>query len=145
MKQVVEGNMFIVPNASEAIGSFSQPEWQMEKLRRLLGLKVNYEEKVVQVWMYDQVCDNWNDQFGGFQKTAEVDFNSDIVSPTTNERLLGYFPRYIPAKLLEDKKEGDVVEFDCPEYGVKIKLTCKQMESRYRRFGKFEEVFQYVL
>lgn len=141
MKQVVEGNMFIVPNASEAIGSFCEPEWQMEKLRRLLGLKVNYEEKVVQLWMCSEKCDNWGDQFGGFQSELGV----ELEDHTRENRLLGYFPKYVPAKLLENKKEGDVVEFDCPEYNVKIKLTCKQLDYRYRRFGKFEEVFQYVL
>ena len=49
--QVVEGHVFIVPNQVTKLEDFAEPEWLMEKLRRLTGLKANYEDEVIQVWV----------------------------------------------------------------------------------------------
>jgi hypothetical protein len=47
-----------------------------------------------------------------------------------------------PAFLFKDKCEGDVVEFTL--CGVSFKVTLKQCEYRYARFGKFEDAFRHV-
>jgi hypothetical protein len=113
------------------------------RLSRLAGIELKDEDEMVQVWIISSKCDNWSDTFGGFQ---EVIGNDEWEDHEEGKKALitGYFPNYIPKRLIEGKKEGDKIELTCPEYGVKITLTCRQLKYRYSRFGKFEEVLNQV-
>ncbi len=150
MKKVVEGDVFVIPNSSEKLDSFCEPEWLMEKLRRNAGIYANYSDMMVELWICSSQCDNWADTPGGFQKEAEIKFNEEgKIGLTRNQRVIGYFPKHFPASVVEGKKEGDVIELDNPEYGVKIKLTCRQLNYRYKNIPKknsrFEDTLNFVL
>ncbi len=136
--QVVEGHVFIVPNQVTKLEDFAEPEWLMEKLRRLTGLKVNYEDEVIQVWVVSERCDNWSDTFAGFQACCGME---EFDSKTRDQRLMGYFPKYFPVKLFDKKMEGDEISLYCKEYDITIKLICDQLGYRYNRFGRFEDVY----
>lgn len=140
MKQqtVVEGFAFIIPNQVTKLEEFSEPEWQMEKLRRLCGIKANYGDRMIQIWVGSVECDNWNSSYCGFQKILGME---ELNERTRDNRLVGYFPQYFPVQIFDKKMEGDVITFECEEYNVTIKLTCKQLGYRYERFGRFEEVY----
>lgn len=145
-KKVIKGDVFIIPNYARELRVFSK-DWLKERLSRLAGIEfVRDDEKMIQLWITSDKCENWN-HFAGFQKTLGIrkeDFRNNYQDPE-ERRLLGYFPNYFPSRIFEGKNEGDTVKIDCPEYDVIIKLTCKQLDYRYRDFGRFEEAFKYIL
>ena len=149
-KTEVMGDVFIIPNAVEKLSNFCEPEWIREKCEKMLGVTAEPEDEMLQIWAVSKEKNiDWK-RFGGFQKEIEEKFPTLVESwKRTKEeqreyRLLGYFPEFVPKRIFEGKKEGDIVEFTCPEYGVKIILTCNQLSYRYSRFGRFEEVFEKV-
>ena len=149
-KTVVKGDVFIIPNTAEIFSNFSSPEWQAEKLSRLVGIKPQDDDRMVEVWITSPEVDNWQDNFAGFQKEIGLftDENQEVEWEMENgseSRLLGYFPKYFPAKVFAGKNEGDKVTFYCPEYDVNVVLTCKQQDYRYASFGNFEDVLRSVL
>ena len=146
MEKIVKGDIFIIPNAAEKIKSFDpvSSNWVREKLKKQLGIEIQPEEKLIQVWIKSPESDNWGDAYGGFQKTANVPFDEEDES--RENKLMGYFTPFLPLRYLQNKKEGDTIELTSPAYGgVKIELTCKQIGNRYERFGRFEEALEFVL
>ena len=151
-KKVVRGDVFIIPNVCDQFMCFSpdSQEWIKEKHKRLTGIEPKDEDSMVQVWITSDQCDNWQDRFAGFQKMIGLlkTGEDEIIwedKRGREARLLGYFPGYFPSRIFKGKKEGDIVKIGCPEYDVIIELTCKQLDYRYRDFGRFEEAFKYVL
>lgn len=137
--QVVVGHAFIVPNQVTRLErDFTDPEWQMEKLRRLCGIKASYSDRLIQIWITSENTDNWSDNFGGFQKEIG---KGEPDHKTRDGRLIGYFPKFFPVEVFDKKMEGDEVTLECPEYDITIKLICKQLDYRYKSFGRFEEVY----
>jgi hypothetical protein len=149
--KVVRGDVFIIPNIADVFNSFiSSIDWMKEKSKRLIGIEPMDEDMMVNVWITSDTVDNWQDNFAGFQR--EIGLINDEAEEVLWEekkgreaRLLGYFPKYIPARVFAGKKEGDEINFHCPEYDVDIILTCRQRNYRYASFGNFEDVYSYVL
>ena len=129
-----EGDVFIVPNGLlEVTDKHLDPNgiWDASEVAMFQGHK---DELFVQVWMSNSDCDNWSDHF--------------------------YDVRYghLPISLFDGKEEGDAIEFEAlttswkgsrknrptPEKCM-VKLTLKQLDYRYRRFGKFEDVLARLL
>ena len=113
----------------------------------MTGINPQKEDNMIQVWITSENCDNWNDRFGGFQVNV-LGQNKEYwsrINETKEDRLLGYFPRLYPSQIFEGKHEGDKVMLHCPEYNVDIELTCNQLDYRYGKFGRFEEVFGQVV
>ena len=149
-KKIIKGDVFIIPNCASKMADFPEhtQDWFKEKLSRLTGINIVEDEKMIQLWITSNNCDNWQDCFAGFQKAIGLikdEAEEDLWEKRGREaRLLGYFPGYFPSKIFEGKNEGDIVTLDCPEYNVVIELTCRQLDYRYRDFGRFEEAFQFV-
>lgn len=149
-KSVVKGDVFIIPNVAETFENFNSPEWVKEKMNRLIGIEPQDDEKMVEIWITSLGVDNWQCNFAGFQREIGL-FNSEAEEVEWENRMgrearvLGYFPQYIPASIFAGKKEGDEINFHCPEYGVDIILTCRQRDYRYASFGNFEDVLRNVL
>lgn len=141
-KRIVNGEVFIIPIQAGTLRDLCSPEWEKEKINRFTGLEVQNDEKLIQVWVTGPKCDNWSDTFNGFQKEAGV---RELERGEKDDCLLGYFPLYLPSRIFEGKHEEDSVEFYCPEYGVRINLTCHQTNHRYRFVGRFEEAYKKVL
>jgi hypothetical protein len=149
IKKLVKGDIFIIPNIAKRFISFIDSNWMKERSRRLIGVEPVDDDMMVAVWITSSMVDNWQDNFAGFQtmvgllETDDDEIKWEENSP--DARLLGYFPKYIPANILAGKKEGDEITFHCDEYDVDIVLTCKQRGYRYASFGNFEDVLRYVL
>jgi len=145
-KTIVKGDIFIIPNMA-GTGKDLLPiaaKSMKEKWSRLMGIELKDEnEKLIEVWVTSEVCNNWSCTYGGFQKHIGVEL-SDHNEKDENSFLVGYFPRLLPISVLKWKKEGDVLKFHCPEYNVDIELTCNQLGYRYSRLGKFEKVLRLV-
>ena len=92
----------------------------------------------VQIWVTDDNNDN-------LTSSMPDEIRKELFGKTYEE--IGYnkcFTGFVPAKLLEGKKEGDIVTFTFPT-GVQVSCELCQLGYRYRRFGKFEEALDYVL
>jgi len=149
MNTTVKGHVFIVPNIAETFKSYPEDsqDWLTQRISRMTGINPKKEDKMLQVWITSKECDNWNDHFGGFQVNV-LGQNKEYwsrINETKEDRLLGYFPRLYPSQIFEGKHEGDKVMLHCPEYDVDIELTCNQLDYRYGKFGRFEEVFGQVV
>ena len=147
---VVKGDIFIIPNIAGKFEDFCSSDWVAERLVRLVGIKPQGDDKMVEVWITSPEIDNWQCNFAGFQRMIglikdEAEEELWEKEKGCEARLLGYFPRYIPASVFAGKKEGDEINFHCPEYDVDIILTCRQSGYRYASFGNFEDVLRNVL
>jgi hypothetical protein len=151
-------DMFIVPNSSITIEKMllrKQYEGWLSRLMEVNGLELSNNECLIDVWMVSNSTtgdtnlesDNLRDH--GF----EVDGKRACIGSA-----------YFPKRLIESKKEGDVIEINLPitypEYQrdentgklincseddvIAISLKLNQKDYRYRRFGNFEEVLEKV-
>ena len=122
---MIIGDMFIVPNMPEDILfqiNESLPSMAADYIKRienLTGKKVDIKESMVQIWVTSPDSDNWTDH----------------GHPELKER----FTKYLPASVLKDVKEGDVLHFNLEN--KQIELKANQLGYRYARFGKFEDVY----
>lgn len=143
----VKGDMFVIPNPAGKFGEFitSTRKTMKDRLRRLVGIdNVVDEDVMIEVWMTSDVCDNWASQYGGLQRHLGIELN-EREKRTEDDYTIGYFPKFLPLKVLEGKKEGDVLRLHCPEYNVDILLTLNQHGYRYKRYGNFESAVADVL
>ena len=125
----VAARMFIIPNRCVTIDmSISYIESTVKshnkKVERL-GLHKNFKLKdgdiPVQIWVYDHESENWSCH--GLPKYLDES---------------KHFLNFIPFRLLEGIKEGDIFTFDM--LGKHIAIRASQLKSRYKGFGAFEEV-----
>ena len=136
----MENNMtkcFIVPNACGTSKDFfmDSQKKMAQDFFELNGKEFDEKEKLIQVWIHNERCDNMIDHY--FQV------------PGTN--LSGQCFGYIPESFLKDIKEGDVKELIIPGHTYdesgkhaaarfKMKIKFQQKGYRYERFGNFEDV-----
>ena len=123
---MITEDMFIIPNMPEDILfqiKESLPEMAdnyIKRIENLIGNPVDIKESMVQIWVTSPDSDNWTDN----------------GHPELKER----FTKYLPASVLKDVKEGDVLHFNLENKQVELKAN--QLGYRYARFGKFEEVYE---
>lgn len=126
--KVYNVNMFIIPSKGFKVGKFPLniiAESTRRRVKLYLGIDVSDDDTMVQIWTHSKECDNWAD-------------HSDC--PIMQGR--NFFPNYLPKRLFEGKKEGDVIELTTP-YG-KIIATLKQRGFRYEMLGNFEDAIEKV-
>ena len=139
------GDIFIIPNHGGAVSGYWLESTRREiiEIAKLNGLEdFNETCNAFEVWISsdDLSTENLNCHGGRF--------GNDRIECRCS---------LLPAVLFENVKEGDSIEINLPaaicsrdehepeDIIVKITLTAKQLEYRYRSFGRFEEVFQKVL
>jgi hypothetical protein len=151
-----EGFCFVIPNKiSELLANDSFPFWnnletfklfhfdfefppeEMVEVKNKDGTPHKMAKHSVQIWWTDgeeeslppgtKYSENWSDH------GVEID--------GTWHRG-GWFPSYVPAYLFAGKKEGDTVEFEYDN--IKFKVVLRQLAYRYKRFGPFEDAFNYA-
>jgi hypothetical protein len=128
-KQVISGNVFIIPNM--LFKPSSESEFHVEQFNRstkpriekVVGRSVSEDEVYVQVWAYDP-----NDN------------NSNWADHSWPGKEITRFPQYLPLKELEGLKEGETIVLNSENF--EISLTANQLGTRYRSFGRFEEVLK---
>ena len=104
-----------------------------------LGTKFDIDnDAMVQIWITDDDHDNLTAHMGD-------DVRKELYGKTYDEyKYNKCIPGYCPARLLENKKEGDHVTFTFPT-GVTVECELCQLGYRYRRWGRFEEAFNHVV
>lgn len=128
-KQIISGNVFIIPNMlfkPSSEGEFHVEFFKkstQEKIEKIVGREVSEDEVYVQVWAFTpgESNSNWSDHFWP---------GEEITS----------FPNYLPYKELENLKEGETITLESENF--KISLTADQLGTRYRSFGRFEDVLK---
>lgn len=128
-KQVISGNIFIIPNmlfkpSSESEFHVDQFNRSMKpRIEKIVGREVSENEVYVQVWAFDPNDNdsNWSDHSWPGEEITR-------------------FPHYLPYKELEGLKEGEKITLESESF--KVSLTADQLGTRYRRFGRFEEVLK---
>ncbi len=145
----VNATMFIVPNPAGIVGKLKQFKEALAEFAELNEIQFDPDkDRCVEVWMYNEL-DHDSDNFNSIGFT--VSDNGVTYQCTAKSGLCGF----LPASLLEGKKEGDVIQITIPGYyrihgsvsspvlfSFNVKL--QQHESRYARFGNFEDAFEYV-
>ena len=142
------------PNAEklalQAIVSYKLSEYSLEKadsvrkeMKKFFGGDVKDDEELIQVWVYGSGSENWSCHGWPGQLHKEKRW-SDLSDAEFEERQSDKFPTMIPAQYLKGVKEGETVKF-AMEDGRKFALTANQLQNRYRRFGRFEEVLEKLL
>lgn len=105
-KKIIKGDVFIIPNYASELGASFKKDWLKERLSRLAGIEfVRDDEKMIQLWITSDKCENWN-HFAGFQKELGIrkeDFQNNYQD-SEERRLLGYFPSFFPFKNFRGKE-----------------------------------------
>ena len=148
----IKGRIFIVPNRKEKLSNYFD-SFKRDAMDTFPS--ISEEDTLVQVWVTDMPLEdgsnygrenlfngnesNWS---AGYEHDSEKDFAFMGLKP-------GIFINYIPAKWLEGKKEGDVLNItiydeEAVNELAQYELICMQNKSRYSASGNFEEVFKKV-
>ena len=132
-KLVVSADIFIIPNGLTRLDSEwyteKYPEYRAEYLKQQEELNLEPSTELVQVWVTNSDCENFDCK--GHKGLLEAWKNKKSLN---NYR----FPSNLPTNLFEGKKEGDIVVIDTPEARVELKLN--QLNYRYGSHGTFEDV-----
>jgi hypothetical protein len=139
---------FVIPNTASKMTEFHGKELYFKNIHELNNIEYNENNKIVQLWSYNHEelkCDN----IGNHKFKLEID--------GITETMFMVDLTWIPYELIKDCKEGDVVTFKFPYMThdihdvtsinmiFNINMKCQQAESRYRRFGNFEDVVKSVM
>lgn len=160
-KKEVKAQMFIIPNS--IIDMKDQFEWERKynnkhesqtelALKNLFpGVEFPEDDKLVEIWVHDEVSDNWNCHgrkveewdkatVGEFIERTDVKTGEELMELwVSNTR----FPRWLPLSQLKSIKEGDTVKVNYK--GLNVILEASQLTGRYRGFGRFEIVLKKLL
>jgi hypothetical protein len=146
MKNVINGDVFIIPNDLCRVSDFlpCSQEHVIENLKNFGFNEIDESTLLVQVWATGPEVDNWSCH-GWLPEFLD---NEEINS--IGELSIERFPDYLPVSLFIGMKEGDNVMINTkPEEslkkGLKITLKLAQLKYRYRNWGPFEKVLQQKL
>ena len=157
----INAGAFVVPNHATTFGyikkhGLSSTYEYLCDLAKLNGIELKDDDKIVEMWFHSKEldCDNMADH--GFE-TKLSNGHKIICQPRKLQ--------WVPAKMLENVKEGDLITLITPgnayydeDYHVlnvrkaakkidlilSISAVCQQQGYRYKRFGNFEDVVKLV-
>lgn len=161
MEKKVKAQMFIIPNS--IIDMKDQFEWERKynnkhesqtelALKNLFpGVEFPEDDKLVEIWVHDEVSDNWNCHGRKVEEwdKATVEEFIERTDVKTGEELMELwvsntrFPRWLPLSQLRSTKEGDAIKVSYK--GMDVVLEASQLTGRYRGFGRFEIVLKKLL
>lgn len=130
-------NVFIVPNGM--LNWDDMPNYLKDKVyaeNERLGIKTD-DYKYCQVWIFSEELNIENATDHGLPKRICDILGLDYESKNY------YAPSWLPLLAIEDLKEGDVLR-TVSENGTEISFKFEQLPYRYARFGRLEEVLQYL-
>lgn len=133
--KTINGEFFIIPNsASSYSGRDTEDLWDraQEKHMARFGYIPEKGEKFIQIWAVtpEDEDSNWESHYWEFAKLTGIEGDR--------------FPMYLPYNVIQDLKEGDILELH-REDGYVFKIRANQLKYRYRRFGRFEEVLDRLI
>ena len=144
LKKLIKGDIFIIPNgACKGVEYRDNPinKKRLETIFQFLKDEKSFDEEIfIEVWSTTPGDPNSNWVDGGFDNGDEEKLSSNwpVVDGVGDKRMLKLFPY----SLLKDKKEGDIIKFSFED--VEFELTCNQLDYRYHKYGKFEEILERV-
>ena len=103
------------------------------------GKKYSYPAQWIQIWAQDLEEKSSNP---APERTGSYNFGRHGFYYNGEYYRCG-FPDYLPASLFTGKKEGDKISFKLNDIPFELELA--QGKGRYRRFGKFEEIFEKMI
>jgi len=127
---VVTGDIFIVPNTAPRLGEVLSEFARSAITADLAECGLKPAGRLVEVWYTSPDCGNWTDHVWDLHPEFTGGREDGGVSS----------PGRLPEHVLWGVKEGDEIVLNFS--GKELRLTAKQLNYRYRRFGKFEEVFE---
>ena len=115
------------------------------------GVKFPEDEKLVEIWVYDEISDNWSCHGRVVEDWDKLSVEEFInkTGVTTGEELMELwkinkiFPRWLPLSQLKSLKEGDTLKINYK--GTDVILEASQLSGRYRNFGTFEKTLEGLL
>jgi hypothetical protein len=143
MKNVISGDIFIIPNACAKVSEFpsSAKEGMIKNLKRF-GFSIDDNTILVQVWATGPEVDNWSCHgwLPEFMTEEEINIIGKDIS-------VKKFPAYLPVSFFKGMKEGQsvIIRIKPDEQfkkGLLISLKLNQLEYRYGNLGPFEKVLQ---
>lgn len=164
MKTITNASMFIVPNGlvskANAIDShfLSNEEWfkkdlcmsgTAKDLASRWNIQLTPEDRLVQVWIHSDGCDNLTDH--GFDEEQYEELFPKSAQATLvkgesgeNWRYPRLAPNYLPIRLFKDKKEGDTITLTSCD-GVEWEIKLEQLPYRYGHRGPFEKCLRSLI
>lgn len=145
----ISGGIFIIPNGPITMEKLNFGKKRIERIIELNQLTLNEDSFLIQVWSFDP-----NDDDSNFQDHYIKGLPQYKIMRSSCKAV----PR-LPYELLKELKEGEVLRFkeevlmeNWERDGkmaipiiINWELTASQLTTRYRRFGKFEEVLADVI
>lgn len=136
---VINGEMFVVPNSATKFDSKYQSSiTSMKEISSVYNMEVTDETLLVEIWVTDDNSENWSCHGVPESCQSIAEWLPGARSPLGLQ-----WPSYIPYDLVKDLKEGETLDVNFPN-GYIVKLTANQKSYRYKRYGNFEEVVNYV-
>ena len=130
-KQTIFGNFFIIPNMLTSFGEeegYPAERWKntfKPQIEKIVGREVNDNEVLVQIWAFTP---------------GEEDSNWSCHRHDWPGEEITRFPDWLPYKDLMNLKEGETLRLESKNFS--LRLTATQLGSRYRSWGKFEDVLK---
>ena len=150
---IINGVIFIIPSPAKRYTSFDASYREhYENFCKLNVIECNLDSIWINVW-------------GSFEgdNSAENNFSTNGILLENGKKYAG-FPEFLPYKLVENIKEGDILSFlvelddrynnipcsnpeemNCGKTIFEAKLYASQSKHRYARFGFFEHAARYVI
>lgn len=140
----IRGRLFIIPRKRDRVKDYFHSE---DLIDTYPGLGM--DDEIESIWVSDVPEDGnyGRENLGKGESNWSCHREHDHYKEFGfNGLAKGIFIDKIPAKWLENKKEGDILEitiYDDKFVDVlaQYELVCQQGKSRYESFGKFEEVY----
>lgn len=146
----IKGKVFIVPNKAADISRNIEAgcttfidihNHKVDDFDMADGYHLKEGDVAVQIWFANEICDNWGCHGVPWSRTEVLRGTKDF-DKLKNPRAMYNFIERIPARMLENVHEGDIITMYAD--GLRIEAVACQLGSRYESFGRFEEAFEHV-
>ena len=147
MKKTITGKIFIIPNDVETPSNDFNYNWIRKIIEDNFELNVD-SDKLVQVWAFNEDCENFSDHQATYLKaTGIIDPSKTVNWYDDASNCDQRFPGRLPARILKGIKEGDTITLHRKD-NVDIVLTACQSKTRYNFLNcgpNFEDVYNALI
>lgn len=145
---IADAMMFVIPNPGVSINSLCCWQERYKKSAEINNVDISDDDEWIELWFHSEELDSENICDHGFCYSNDDGINVRVCAGAHN---------HIPAKVLDNIKEGETIEwnFEAPSHKrgseeepqsvlLTLNLTAQQKGYRYSRFGNFEDVVKLV-
>lgn len=139
--KTIKAKMFIIPNQATAVTTENVNGYFINahniRCKMSPQNKVVAGDRLVQVWILDEVSENWSDHGRGPEQDDDCAAPKDGLCFTNRDMF-----NAMSSRLLKGVVEGDTISLTIN--GFVVELTAAQLDYRYCNHGTFEEVLAKV-